>query len=93
MKEGKQKGSFTRCSPYVEMEADRNDCYNEVVTEQVIGSTSLQRKVTHTQSLSLFRANGVVVKDHELQLKGRKLPWTLGNYLLTTKRSHAQTKL
>ena len=89
MKEGK-KGSYTRCSPYAEVEAERSDCYSEVVRRAAEQFDLSPRK---GKILSLFRPNGAAVMDKELQVRGKKVPWTLGNYMLATKRSPAQTKL
>ena len=70
MKEGK-KGSYTRCSPYAEVEAERSDCYSEVVRRAAEQFDLSPRK---GKILSLFRPNGAAVMDQELQVRGKKVP-------------------
>ncbi len=89
MKEGKQ-GSYSRNSAYVEIEADRGDSYDELLQR---AATTFKLLPRANKLLTLFRGNGVAVIDQMLQVRSKKVPWTLGNYLQVTKRSPAQTKL
>ena len=76
--------------PAMEIEVDRNDSYTELV-ERAAEAFSLSEKPG--QMLMLFKMNGSTIPNSSLTVKEKKREWTLGNYLLATKKSPAQTKL
>ena len=84
------KGSYGRNSPYVEIEAGRNDGY-KLFVKRAAAACNISEK--EGKVLSLFKLNGAVFRDVDIEIKGRDKPWTIGNYLLLMKRSSTQAKL
>ena len=64
-------------SELVEIEADRNDSYSELVDRAVEAL-----KLPDGKNFTLYKYNTARIPDTDLNVKGSRKKWSLGNYLL-----------
>ena len=84
-------GLFARVkSPFMEVKAGKADGY-EIFARKAARSCNLKRQ--HGKKICLFKLNGAMILDEPLKLKTKRKPWTIGGYLLITKKSANCTKL
>lgn len=71
-----------------EIEANREDCYDQIVARAVKALNIPQRGRT----FSLFKPTSAHIPNTDLPVKSTKRKWTLRNYLLMIKKSPSQVK-
>ena len=87
-----KRGLFQRgLSPLIEMEARRKDDY--VTFAKKAACRCKLGDGTADQELSLFKMNGARIVNDGVTVRGKKKPWTIGNYLLMMKKSASSVKI
>ena len=81
-------GVFARVqSPFIEVRVGKADSYDRKAAH------SCRLKKQHGKKICLFKLNGAMILNEPLKIKKKNKPWTIGNYLLLTKKSASTTKL
>ena len=72
-----QNGSYRKSSPYYEVPLKKSDLYKDVVLK----AASVLQVGGEDDSLSLFRASGIVISDAPLAFGKVSSVWNIGRYL------------
>ena len=86
-------GTFRRKAKarFIEIEAQRSDIYNVFAEKAAI---ALHMSPLPMAKLTLFKVNnGAAISSEPVSIKGKKKPWTLGNYLLLLKKNPVNVKI
>ena len=84
-------GVFARVqSPFIEVRVGKADGY-EMFARKAAHSCRLKKQ--NGKNICLFKLNGAMILNEPLKIKKKNKPWTIGNYLLLTKKSASTTKL
>ena len=73
----------------MEIQADRSNSYTDVIDQ---ARREFLMQPSEGKKIILFRHTGAVISDAPVSIKGKEKKWSLGCYLLASKKSPSQVK-